>query len=515
MVLTGGLDTFNDIFMYMCFSKTPALSPTGDAPAVRRRGDGTILGEGLGMLVLKRLADAERDGDRIYAVIRGVGSSSDGKGKSIYAPSAGARRGRCARAYERAGVAPDDVELVEAHGTGHDRGDATELEALRRGLPRRQAERRRWSRSASVKSQIGHTKAAAGAAGLIKAALALHHKVLPPTIKVTQPEPGRRLRRARRSTSTPRPGPGCAAPAATAARRRERFGFGGSNFHFVLEEHEPEQARPIPPARRSPGRSCSTRPAGRAAERCRRERALARPARRPGRGRGRCRRPIGRGTRPSAARVGAWSPRSADEARALLDLAAGEIAPARRRGVGASAGRPLPAAGARAGGRVAALFPGQGSQYVGHGPRAGARVPVGPRTRSRRSTRGLAEAGEPPLSATPSSRRRPSTTPSRRGREEALRRTDRAQPAIGALSAGALPASCAAPASSRTSLAGHSFGELTALWAADALDDATFVDLTLARGRAMAGAPEEGDGARRQRGPPTRARRGRRAPAVR
>src|SRR5260221_6334172 len=88
LVVTGGVDTFNDIFMYMCFSKTPALSPTGDARPFSSAADGTILGEGLGLIVLKRLADAERDGDRTYAVVRGLGSSSDGKGNAIYAPTA-------------------------------------------------------------------------------------------------------------------------------------------------------------------------------------------------------------------------------------------------------------------------------------------------------------------------------------------------------------------------------------------------------------------------------------------
>jgi acyl transferase domain-containing protein len=86
MVITGGLDTFNDIFMHLCFSKTPALSPSGEVKPFDRSCDGTLLGEGLGMLVLKRLADAERDGDHIYAVIKGIGSSSDGKGNAIYAP---------------------------------------------------------------------------------------------------------------------------------------------------------------------------------------------------------------------------------------------------------------------------------------------------------------------------------------------------------------------------------------------------------------------------------------------
>src|SRR5207249_6201767 len=88
VALSGGLDTFNDIFMFMCFSKTPALSPTGNARPFDSSADGTVLGEGLGMVVLKRLADARRDGDRIYAVLRGMGSSSDGRGNAIYAPKA-------------------------------------------------------------------------------------------------------------------------------------------------------------------------------------------------------------------------------------------------------------------------------------------------------------------------------------------------------------------------------------------------------------------------------------------
>src|SRR5690606_5886121 len=88
LAITGGVDAINDIFMYMCCSKTPAMSPTGDCRPFSENADGTLLGEGLGMLALRRLADAERDGNRIYAVIRGIGSSSDGRAKSIYAPRA-------------------------------------------------------------------------------------------------------------------------------------------------------------------------------------------------------------------------------------------------------------------------------------------------------------------------------------------------------------------------------------------------------------------------------------------
>ena len=91
LVIAGGVDTLNDIFMYMCFSKTPALSPTGDCRPFSDQADGTLLGEGLGLVALKRLADAERDGDRIYAVIKGVGASSDGRAKSVYAPLPAAR----------------------------------------------------------------------------------------------------------------------------------------------------------------------------------------------------------------------------------------------------------------------------------------------------------------------------------------------------------------------------------------------------------------------------------------
>jgi acyl transferase domain-containing protein/NAD(P)-dependent dehydrogenase (short-subunit alcohol dehydrogenase family) len=236
MAITGGADTFNDIFMYMCFSKTPALSPTGNAKPFDQSGDGTILGEGLGMVVMKRLSDAERDGDKIYAVIRGIGSSSDGKGDAIYAPSSPGQMKALRAAYEDAQVSPDTIDLLEAHGTGTLKGDAVETAALSDvyGEARRDGS---WVALGSVKSQIGHTKSSAGAAGMIKAALGLYHKVLPPTIKVDEPSdavaPG----------ATPfyvntikRPW----VPSGDTPRRAavSAFGFGGSNFHMVLEEYD-------------------------------------------------------------------------------------------------------------------------------------------------------------------------------------------------------------------------------------------------------------------------------------
>ena len=242
MALTGGADTLNDIFMHMCFSKTPALSPTGDARPFDESADGTVLGEGIGMLVLKRLDDARRDGDRIYAVIRAIGTSSDGRSQSIYAPHS-AGQARCLRnAYDAAGIDPDSVDLIEAHGTGTKVGDASEFEALKTVF-RESRREGQWCALGSVKSQIGHTKAAAGAAGLIKAALALYHRSLPPTIKIKRPNPNLGIEQSPFYLNTQ------SRPWVTQENRPRRagvssFGFGGSNFHAVLEEQPAAVAEP-------------------------------------------------------------------------------------------------------------------------------------------------------------------------------------------------------------------------------------------------------------------------------
>jgi len=239
MAVAGGADTLNDIFMYMCFSKTPALSPTGDARPFSDKADGTVLGEGVGYLVLKRLPDAERDGDRIYSVIRAIGTSSDGRSQSIYAPHAAGQE-RCLRdAYERAGVDPSTIGLIEAHGTGTKVGDVTEMTSLGHVFDDARQETG-WCAVGSVKSQIGHTKAAAGVAGLMKAALAIYHRTLPPTIKVDAPNPKMDLvNGAFHVSRAARPW----LPSGDAPRRAgiSAFGFGGSNYHAVLDEHPSAQ----------------------------------------------------------------------------------------------------------------------------------------------------------------------------------------------------------------------------------------------------------------------------------
>ncbi|MGW8313659.1 MAG: beta-ketoacyl synthase N-terminal-like domain-containing protein, partial [Desulfuromonadales bacterium] len=235
MVITGGIDTFNDIFMYTCFSKTPALSPSGHARPFADNADGTTLGEGLGIVVIKRLADAERDGDRIYAVIKGIGASSDGRSGAIYEPSAAGQQKALRRAYEQGGVDPLTIELIEAHGTGTKVGDAIEVTALKEVFG---SAENPWCAIGSIKSQIGHTKAAAGSAGLIKAALALYNKTLPPTIKVKQPQ------KAVTSTNSPFYVNTEARPWINRGDHPRRagisaLGFGGSNFHCLLEEYLP------------------------------------------------------------------------------------------------------------------------------------------------------------------------------------------------------------------------------------------------------------------------------------
>ena len=140
------------------------------------------------MMVLKRLSDAERDGDKIYAVLKGVAGSSDGRALSLTAPRPAGQMLALTRAYEDAGIAPSTVTLVEAHGTGTVAGDRAEIEALKNVFEADGA-RNQACAVGSVKTMIGHTKSTAGLASLIKVAKALHHKVLPPTMGVTVPNP--------------------------------------------------------------------------------------------------------------------------------------------------------------------------------------------------------------------------------------------------------------------------------------------------------------------------------------
>ncbi|WP_158795359.1 type I polyketide synthase [Pedobacter sp. L105] len=230
MVIAGGADLHNGINDYLMFSSTHALSRKGRCATFDAEADGIALGEGVAMIVLKRHEDAIRDGDTVYAVIQGIGGSSDGKSLGLTAPRKSGQVKALERAYEQAGMSPSVLGLVEAHGTGTVVGDRTELSALTDMLNQSGAIVNQ-THLGSVKTQIGHTKCAAGLAGLIKAALAVYHGVKPPTINLKTPN----------SYYEPEKSPFAFNTEAGLWMDEKRragvsaFGFGGTNFHAVIE----------------------------------------------------------------------------------------------------------------------------------------------------------------------------------------------------------------------------------------------------------------------------------------
>jgi acyl transferase domain-containing protein len=252
-VLAGAVHHAHQATVWSVFSRLRALSPSQRIRPFDRDADGTLLSEGTGMVVLKRLSDAQRAGDRIYAVVRGVGGSSDGRSAGLMSPRADGQALALERAWQDAGLDPREagaLGLVEAHGTATPVGDETELETLIRvfgssGAP---------IGLGTVKSMIGHCMPAAGMAGLIKAALALHGAVLPPTLHVREPHPalaGTRFRPVTELTGWE------AVPGTPRRAVVNAFGFGGVNAHVVLEEAPGS-------GRRSPARaeSRASRPFG-------------------------------------------------------------------------------------------------------------------------------------------------------------------------------------------------------------------------------------------------------------
>ena len=484
MVISGGVDALNNIFMYMCFSKTPAMSLSGDCRPFSDAADGTLLGEGVGMFALRRLADAEADGNRIYGVIRGIGSSSDGKATSVYGPRPEGQELALRRAYENAGYGPETVELVEGHGTGTKAGDVTEFAALNAVFGRPENGRRQWCALGSIKSQIGHTKAAAGAAGLFKVLMSLHHKVLPPTIKVEKPSsrlpplsetafhintkarpwvhPGDRPRRASISS----------------------FGFGGSNFHVTLEEYvgpgrKPGRLRAMPaelillsaddPAALADACDACANSDAPLAETARRTQA---------------------GFRSGAECRLSVVADSADDLKAKLASVATRLRSGEAGAIASPNGIDF-ATGPADPGKVAFLFPGQGSQYVGMGS-------------------DIAMAFDPARAvwdadtdATPDSE-----TPLHRivfpapafGAEEeraqfaALTEMVHAQPAIALVSASQL-ALLESAGLMPDCVAGHSFGEVSALAATGALERSALAAVARARATFMTEAAKSAPGA--------------------
>ncbi|ETA01933.1 polyketide synthase family protein, partial [Frankia sp. CcI6] len=241
MVLCGGVDTHAGAHDFLLFSSVHALSPGGRCRSFDAGADGTSLGEGVAVVVLKRLADAERDGDRIHAVIRAVAGSSDGRALGLTAPRKAGQVLSLERAYGRAGISPSEIGLLEAHATGTVVGDRTELATLTEVFTNHGATPGQCA-VGSVKSQIGHTKCAAGLAGLIKMAKAVETGVRPPTLHIDTPNAYWD------AESSPFYFDDVAKPWVAPAERRHAgvsaFGFGGTNFHVVLSAYDggPEPA---------------------------------------------------------------------------------------------------------------------------------------------------------------------------------------------------------------------------------------------------------------------------------
>ena len=234
-VLTGGVDTDLAPETYVGFCRTGALSRTGSSP-FSRDADGFVMGEGCAVLALKRLSDALRDGDPVWGVIRGVGQSSDGRGRSITAPRAEGQRLAIERAYAQVDFGPEDVGMIEAHGTGTALGDATEVGVLSEHF--RHRSRPTWL--GSVKSMLGHLKGGAGAAGLTKAVLSVATGVIPPTLHAGPLNPALDLDRGPfRLPRQPVAFPDDCPRAGVSA-----FGFGGTNYHILVEAPPPEARVP-------------------------------------------------------------------------------------------------------------------------------------------------------------------------------------------------------------------------------------------------------------------------------
>jgi len=485
MVIVGGIDTVNSPFGFLCFSSAQALSPTGRCRTFDETADGIAIGEGLVSLVLKRVADAERDGDRIYGVIRAVAGSSDGRGKGLTAPRPEGQIRVLERAYRAAGFSPATVGLVEAHGTGTVAGDTAEVTALSRVFAAAGAQPGSCA-IGSIKSMIGHTKSAAGVSGLLKVALSLYHKVLPPTLHVTKPNA--RLR----DSSTPffvntDALPWIASPDSQHPRRAgvSSFGFGGTNFHVVVEEYERNGPGALPetaPVDLWPAElSCWTSPSAahllatleQLEERLSRApdvslRSVAAAI---------CRTPSG--SQAAAVRLAVVAASTSDLRTKLSDvrdaLAAGKTHMAESRGVYLSELRE-PA------GKVAFLFPGQGSQYPGMHrdlavcfPDLRHALEVADRATSGQLARRLSSFVYPPSAFSDEQRAQQLSE---------LTDTVVAQPALGAVEKGLCDLLYRLGVRPDMT-AGHSYGEYVALSVAGAFPADVLFALSAARGRAI------------------------------
>ena len=492
MMITGGVDADNSPLMYMCFSKTPAFTKGDNPRPFDENSGGIMIGEGMGMVVLKRLEDAERDGDSIYAVIKGIGTSSDGKFKSIYAPRSGGQANALRKAYADADIDRLSIGLLEAHGTGTAAGDVAEFDGLKEVFTENTPAKSGYPdfqhiALGSIKSQIGHTKAAAGIAGLIKTTLALHHKILPPTINIERPSEKLGIEKTPFYLNTE------ARPWITDGEQRRAgvsaFGFGGTNFHFVLEEFQETHsgafrmhktpatvflsaATPKELDKVCSGLLAELETVG-ADERHRKLLESSRENSIP----------------KKHARLGFVTDSLANTVE-MLGQAVSTLESKNDKTEWNVKGISYRQQALETKGKVVALFSGQGSQYMNMGKELFLNFPsmTGPYSALDKLFTEKSTSSSKPLSDLVF----PIAVFSDEEQEAQLaqlQRTEIAQPAIGGISAGLFRIMRDAGLQTDFS-AGHSFGELTALWAAGVIAEEDYYKLAYARGQAMA-APDD------------------------
>nr|UUL70766.1 Beta-ketoacyl-acyl-carrier-protein synthase I [Vitiosangium cumulatum] len=233
MALVGGVTLLLTPLTLVMASKMQLMAADGRCKTFDGRADGIAMGEGCGVVVLKRLSDARADGDRILAVIKGSAINQDGRTNGLTAPSGASQQVLLRQALSRAGVSPSQVTYVEAHGTGTPLGDPIEVEALAEvvGQPRPSGPH---CVIGSVKANLGHTGAAAGVAGLIKVVLSMQHEAIPPQLHFRELSPNISLENTSLVVSTElRPWPAGKGPRIAGV---SAFGWSGTNAHLVVEE---------------------------------------------------------------------------------------------------------------------------------------------------------------------------------------------------------------------------------------------------------------------------------------